>query len=124
MFSKKYFSVCSFLLTRSESAGPGSGLFFQIRIRPEPDNNFFFISRSGRIRISDKNGKIRPDPDPDSESGTSLLLTLIAKQGIQIQDSFIRKTRKPACVNYLTEKQTSTTSADERFCRRSRFREC
>ena len=78
---EKYFSVCSFLLTRSESAGSllGSGrnriliFFFLIRIRPEPDPDFFFISRSGRIRISDKNGSIRSDPDPDSESGTSLV---------------------------------------------------
>ena len=66
MFLKKYFSICSFLLSRSESAGSllGSGrtrtrIFFHIKIRPDPD-----------IR---QNSNIRPDPDPDSESGTSLV---------------------------------------------------
>ena len=44
------------------------------KISDVPDPDFFFKLESGRIRISDKNGNIRPDPD--SESGTSLVLTL------------------------------------------------
>ena len=45
-----------------------------VRIPPELDLDLFFKLESGRIRISDKNGNIRPDPDRDSESGTSLVL--------------------------------------------------
>ena len=67
MILKKFFSVYSFLQTRSEWAGYllGSG---RNRTRI-----FFFKSRSGWIRILDKNGNIQPDPDPDSESNTSLV---------------------------------------------------
>ena len=45
--------------SNQDPAGTGSRSFFHIK--------------SGRIRISDKNGNIWPDPDPDSESGTSLV---------------------------------------------------
>ena len=38
----------------------------KFKVRPEPDPDFFFQLRSGRIRISDKNGNIRPYPEPDS----------------------------------------------------------
>ena len=74
-FEKTLF--CILIFTNYIRIGPIS-----VRIRPELDlflnrdlagtgSIFFFILRSGRIRISDKNGNIRPDPD--SESGTSLL---------------------------------------------------
>ena len=44
------------------------------KIRPEPDQDLFFKSVSGRIRIQSKNGRIRPDPEPDLGSGRSLLV--------------------------------------------------
>ena len=44
-----------------------------------PDPDFFFKLESGRNRISDKSGNIRPDPDPDSESGTSLVISHLNK---------------------------------------------
>ena len=46
-------------------------------IHLSPD--FFFKLESGRNRISDKSGNIRPDPDPDSESGTSLVISHLNK---------------------------------------------
>ena len=75
-FEKTLF--CILIFTNYIRIGPIS-----VRIRPELDlflnrdlagtgSIFFFVLRSGRIRISDKNGKIRPSPDPDSESGTPL----------------------------------------------------